>query len=365
MAEELDALNKRILNYIQNDFPLVDRPFAKMAEMFRATEDDIFARVKMLREQKFIRQISAIFDSRGLGYVSSLVAARYDPAMLQESAKIINGHPGVSHNYKRNHEFNMWYTITLPPTSKFGLRDSVRMLHNISGAQSTLLLPTIKLYKIGVNMDVAGEGSPTDLADIVFSDKNREKADKLVTDWDIKLILELQKDLPSSLEPYREWADNLGITTAQLYDEAARFIKKQQMRRFSAVLYHRKVGFTANGMGVWKVPPERVEELGPVMAGFRAVSHSYQRPVYPDWPYPLFTMVHGKTHEECEQVLGAISEKTGIKEYAVLYSVLEYKKIRVKYFTPENDAWETDHQKDYEALPPAAGLKPASPVSSL
>jgi DNA-binding Lrp family transcriptional regulator len=112
------------------------------------------------------------------------------------------------------------------------------------------------------------------------------------------------------------------------------------MRRFSAVLYHRKAGFRANAMGVWRVPDERIEEVGDTFAHYQAVSHCYQRPTYEDWPYAIFSMVHGRTVEECENVLRAMSEESGIAEYASLYSTREYKKTRVRYFTPEMEAWE-------------------------
>jgi hypothetical protein len=112
------------------------------------------------------------------------------------------------------------------------------------------------------------------------------------------------------------------------------------MRRFSAVLYHRKAGFWANAMGVWKVPEERIDEVGNMFAHYQAVSHCYQRPIYEDWPYSIFSMVHGRSVEECENVLDAMAEETGITERLSLYSTREYKKTRVRYFTPEMEAWE-------------------------
>ena len=113
------------------------------------------------------------------------------------------------------------------------------------------------------------------------------------------------------------------------------------MRRFAAVLAHRNAGFVQNGMGVWqraRGAPRR--DAAQLMAAFRGVSHCYQRPTYPDWPYNLFSMTHGRTKAECEAVLAAISAETGLTDYSVLYSTREYKKTRVSYFTPEDDAWE-------------------------
>ncbi len=115
------------------------------------------------------------------------------------------------------------------------------------------------------------------------------------------------------------------------------------LRRVAAILYHRRAGFSANGMGVWKVPDEHIHEVGRQMAAVRGISHCYQRPTYADWPYSVFTMAHGRSKEECDAILDSIAEMTGIEERATLYSSTEYKKIRLLYFTDEFKAWEREH----------------------
>jgi DNA-binding Lrp family transcriptional regulator len=102
-------------------------------------------------------------------------------------------------------------------------------------------------------------------------------------------------------------------------------------------------------MGVWKVPEERIDEIGPRMAAYRGISHCYRRPTYPDWPYSVFTMAHGRSKEECDAVLDRIAEETGIQERAVLYSSTEFKKIRLLYFTDEHKRWEADVQRRLDA----------------
>jgi DNA-binding Lrp family transcriptional regulator len=115
------------------------------------------------------------------------------------------------------------------------------------------------------------------------------------------------------------------------------------MRRFAAVMNHRSAGFKANAMGVWAVPESELDTIGPQMAGFALVSHCYRRPTYDDWPYSVFTMIHGKNAKECEATVAAIHAETGVDEYALLWSVKEYKKTRVRYFTDDWDAWRTEH----------------------
>lgn len=341
-SETLDAVDRKLLNIIQWDFPLDPRPYAQLASKIETPEGDILARVERLKGEKIIRQISGIFDTRAIGYRSSLVAMQVPPERADEAAEIINAHPGVSHNYRRKHHFNLWFTVAVPPTSKLGLEGTVEALDALTRAESTRLLPTLKLYKIGVKLDMTGE-QPVDAAtdESTYSDLQRAKATP-PTPRQIELLRVLQKDLPVVPRPFDEWAREAGVRVEELFAEAKAFQERGQMRRFAAVLYHRRAGFLANAMGVWAAAGDdaRVDELGQLMASFNAVSHCYRRPIYPDWPYSIFTMIHGRTQEDCEAVLRAISEKTGITDYKALYSTKEYKKVRVPYFTPDYDEWE-------------------------
>jgi DNA-binding Lrp family transcriptional regulator len=165
-----------------------------------------------------------------------------------------------------------------------------------------------------------------------------------LTERDIEAVRALQTDLPAASEPFPEIAAAYGFTVEELLAKGHEYLATGQMRRFAAVLHHRNAGFVQNGMGVWKVDEEHCAEMGKIMAGYRGVSHCYQRPVYADWPYRLFSMTHGRDKEECEAVLAEISRETGLDDYAVLYSTREYKKTRLKYFTEELEAWEAAHE---------------------
>lgn len=345
MPVELDTLDRKILNTIQWDFPLDPRPFDVLGERFGTTGEEVLKRVAKMKAGKIIRQISAIFDTRNLGYQSSLVAAIYEPEKLDAGAAVINAHPGVSHNYRRNHRYNLWYTVAVPPNSRLGLEKTVEILHRESGAVRTRLMPTLKLFKIGVKLDIEGSDDVTAQSKYEgFSEKHR-KVKYPLTEEEIRIVRLLQKDLPLARAPFDALAaaDGDGLTAEALLAGARRFIERNQMRRFAAVLHHRRAGYISNAMGVWAVPPEKVEETGAQMADFNAVSHCYLRPTYEDWPYNIFTMVHGRTKADCEAVFRAIEERTGIKQREALYSTREYKKVRVPYFTPEYEAWEARH----------------------
>lgn len=345
MGTITDPIDIKLLEQLQVAIPITEHPFRELGHEVGATEEQTLERVRQLKAAKIIRQISAIFDTRSLGYESSLVAARIDPARVDEAAAIISQHPGVSHNYLRSHSFNLWYTIAVSPLSKLGLEKTVAWLHRQSAAESTRMLPTLKLFKIGVKFDVGGESRPDDLDAVVYTEKNRA-SDMALTPAEVEFVRILQRDLPITPTPFADYAKELGITLPELQSVHRQFLDSGKMRRFAAVLHHRQAGFSANAMGVWAVPGDdaEVDRAGELMASFRAVSHCYRRPTYPDWPYNIFTMIHGKSRDECEQSLAAIAAKTNIRDHGALYSTKEYKKVRVRYFTPEEQAWESAHR---------------------
>ena len=347
----LESSDLKILDRIQQSFPLVERPFAAIASSLEMNESDLLSRIRLLKEKPrgVIRQISAIFDSRTLGYTSCLVAAKVDEDRIEQAAAQINLCPGVSHNYQRNHAYNLWYTVAVPPDSRLGLQGTVDVLHRLSGASVTRLMPSLKLFKIGVKFNLSGEDEVTARTDAkpAFDSESQKRASQCfsVTDADKRMIRVLQQDLPIEPRPFDEWARQANVSVKQLLDGASRYEQIGCMRRFSAVLRHREAGFGANAMGAWIVPVEQQDYFGTTAASFSAVSHCYLRPTYEDWPYSIFTMVHGQSREQCERLLAEISKQTGITTYAALYSSREFKKVRVKYFTDEIESWEIQVQR--------------------
>jgi DNA-binding Lrp family transcriptional regulator len=340
-AIPLSELDKRLLNLMQGSFPVCPRPYAEVAAAAGITEDEVLTRVQELLDERIIRQVTPIFDTRALGYSSMLVAAKVDPENPWRAATIINAHPGVSHNYLRNHEFNIWFTIATEPDSPLGLERTLEVLAELAGAESIRQLPTLKLFKI--RMDLEMEGGTDALSKTVEAAEPAETERQDYDERDIAVIRALQGDLPVVSEPYVPAASSLGMTVPELLAHLEGMIERRLLRRVAAILYHRRAGFSANGMGVWKVPDERIMELGPRMASFRGISHCYQRPTYEDWPYSVFTMAHGRSKEECDAVLDSIAEDTGIDERTTLYSSTEFKKIRLLYFTDDYRAWEREH----------------------
>jgi siroheme decarboxylase len=157
------------------------------------------------------------------------------------------------------------------------------------------------------------------------------------------VIRATQGPMEATAEPFARAAAQLGTPVADLLEHLEDMRERRALRRVAAILFHRRAGFSANGMGVWKVPEDRILELGPRMSSYRGISHCYQRPTYPDWPYSVFTMAHGRSKEECDAILDSIAADTGIEERRTLYSSTEFKKIRLRYFTDEHAKWEAQH----------------------
>ena len=331
---EMDLTDRQLLNIIQSAFPLVDEPYLDIGNQLEISEPEVIERTKRLKKMNVVRQISAIFDTRRLGYKTTLVAMRFPPETLDRGAKVINQHPGVSHNYARNGNFNLWFTLAVPPSES--LEETIEDMAKRTDAEAFRMMSTIRFFKIGVNFDmVKNVGAAHDYySPDGYNSSNGDDWNKAepVTDFEIEVIRELQEDLALIPRPFDDMSKRLNMTAQELFDLAASFKDRGIMRRFSAVLHHRKAGFKANAMAVWKVPPERSEEVGRIMASSPWVTHCYERPTFPDWPYSHFSMVHATTKKGCQDAIKEISEATGIAEYMLLYSTREYKKTRVRYF---------------------------------
>ncbi|MGI9567283.1 MAG: siroheme decarboxylase subunit alpha [Nitrosopumilus sp.] len=324
----MDEHDKELLNEIQWTFPLVTRPFDAIAKKFDTTPEFVKERLIQLKEIGVLRQLSAIFDTRKLGYTSSLVAMEIEDDKLEHVANQINRHPGVSHNYERDHQFNLWFTLAVPPGSD--LKKELEKFNVLTGIKKVRMLPTLQLFKIGVKLDMVEEKkhkvAPTEEKKII---KNIEFKP---TEEDKNFIRELQKDMEIIDEPFGKAAANLGISEKELFEKMKYYEDIGVMRRFAAILRHRQVGFTANGMIVWKVPQDRISEVGETLGSFPQVSHCYERPTYDDWPFNVFSMIHCKTHDEANEMARSIQDQIHVDDYKILFSSREFKKTRVEYF---------------------------------
>ena len=327
-------MKNEILSRIQKKFPLVAKPFEAIAKELNITEDEVLNILQKEKSDGIIRQTSAIFDTKRLGYKSSLVAFKIPHAKIDKAVEIINSHPGISHNYERNHDFNIWFTLGVAPDSKLGLEKTVEIIAKLSEADDYIMLPTLKLFKINVKLNTTGK------------DEKKEKVKKVIhteielTPLHHEIIRRAQYDIDIVSEPFKNIIDELDIDYDTFFSILLELQNAGIMRRFASILNHRKAGFNANAMVVWDVDEANGEAIGEKAAAFSAVSHCYLRPKYENWPYNLFTMVHGKTTEQTNSIIEEMAKEIESKSHMPLYSSREFKKVRIEYFTPASKEWE-------------------------
>jgi DNA-binding Lrp family transcriptional regulator len=332
--QDIDQRDRELLGALQGEIPLVSTPFAVIGQLIDMSEKEVIKRTERLKREGVVRQLSAQFDARALGYRSCLVAAKVDSDRIDDAAAIVNAHPGVTQNYRRNHDFNLWFTIAVSPNSQIGLEKTIQILGDEAECETVRPLPTLKLFK----------STSADGVEALAPDDSRAD-DKYVplTPQEIECVRLLQRDLPLQPRPFDVVAKNSGVGADELLGTARNLMGRGQIRRFGAVVSPRKPGFSASAMAVWVVPEDRVDELGMKMSQNRAVSHCYLRPVYDDWPYNLYTIVHGRSVDECESIVNDLAIDTGLTAKQALYPIKEYKKARITLFSPEAEEWETAH----------------------
>ena len=299
-----------------------------------------------LLDERIIREITPIFDTRALGYESMLVAAKVDSENPHRAAKIINSHPGVSHNYLRTHEFNLWFTIATPPDSELGLEGTLEVLQRADRRRVDPPAPDAD--------PVQDQHEPGDGAGHRRARRHRRGRAAARARG---AALRRHRHRRDPRAPGADGGRSTAPTTRprprrsgcrRAVPRAPRgMVERKILRRVAAILYHRRAGFSANGMGVWRVPDEQILEVGARMAAVRGISHCYERPTYADWPYSVFTMAHGRSKEECDAILDSIADEHDLHgdDRAVLYSSTEFKKIRLHYFTDDYAEWEASARR--------------------
>jgi len=322
----LDDLDRRLLDRIQRDFPIDPRPFEALARELGTDEATVMNQVRQLQSGGVVRQIGPVFDLHRLGYTSTLCAAKISADAIDNVASHINAYPEVTHNYLRDAEFNMWFTLVAPSQERMDeIREEIRKLH---GVQDVISLPADRTFKINVHFNLNRDSHH------LFETPAQINGDcPHLRDRDIALIRALQAPLPLVVRPYLEIAKQAGMTEDEVISQLRAWLASGLIRRFGARVKHHAIGYTANGMSVWDVPADHVEFAGRYIASLPEVSHCYTRPRMPQWPYNLYAMIHG-THEE--QVLALarqLAQRLNIQRWEVLFSTRELKKSAPVYFS--------------------------------
>lgn len=148
----MDAIDKKILNIIQKDFPIVAEPFKAIAEKAGISEDEALERIARLKQEGIIRRIGAVFDTRKLGFVSTLCAAKVPEERLKAFVEVVNSYAGVTHNYRRNHEYNVWFTFIAP--DKDTLEKSIAEIRERTVITDIISMSAVRTFKIDATFEL-------------------------------------------------------------------------------------------------------------------------------------------------------------------------------------------------------------------
>lgn len=327
MKTGLDDTDRKLVSLIQGDFPLSGEPFLTLGERLGISGEQVIHRIEKLKNDGIIRLIGPVFDTRKLGYRTTLVAMRVAESQLDEAAQVLGEHPGVSHAYQRNNDLNLWFTLALPPDVE--MQRELQRLKDLVYAEVVLDLPALRVFKMGAYFDMQDDGESLsgngiDYGPRLATASRLSKADR-------KMINTLEQDLHLVQRPFDAMSAELGVDVNQFLDQLRSLKQRGVIRRFGAAINHNSVGFVANAMACWIAAPDIVEVAGQKLAALRQVSHCYERKTSPLWPYNLFAMIHGHTREVCDDIAGKVSTEVGLERYVLLFSTREFKKTRINY----------------------------------
>ncbi len=323
----LDSIDKKLLNLVQAEFPLTREPYADLGAQLGIDRDEVIRHIEQLKAKGLIRQISPVLDARRLGYQTTLVAMRVAENQLDRAERLIGKHPGVSHGYEREHNFNLWFTLAGPPTAD--METELQQLTGPIGAEIVFDLPAVKVFKLNAYFDMAGDGRTT--AATAAQPGGVLPREVELSQTDRAVINELQQDLPLVPAPFVAMAERLGMDVEHLFAQCQSLLERGIMRRFGAAINHSRAGFKANAMACWVAPPDTVDVAGRKLTSLREVSHCYERKTNPLWQYNLFAMFHSHTREACQEIVSKASHKIGLTDYILLFTTKEFKKVRIKY----------------------------------
>lgn len=332
MIEEKDRL---LLSHLQKGLPLSNRPFAALGAKTGLDAADVLLRVEKLRREGFLNGIEAVWDGRVFRYQGAWAAMRFNKEEFDQKAKIVGEHPGVIYSAERGHDFNFWFFLAVP--AGHDLESHVRVLEKQTAAKAGIFLPLRKVLK-GSGLLRSLEGSVYGFVPEHFEEEHSPGVSGLSLD-EIRAIRVMQGDLPVTDEPYRQAAEGLGISGEKFLDLLNGLVKKGCLKRIGARLAARRQEINSKTLVVWKIPDEKLMKVAEFFSECREVVYADLRPDYPEFPYSVYTLIKAGDPAQLEVLVRRIEDGIGKWPYKTVRLVRKIKKIPVRYFPKELDAW--------------------------
>ncbi len=343
----IDDNDNKLLLKLQQGIPLVAHPYAALGEPLGLNEDQVLERINYFFDQGKARRMGGVFDARRLGYRSMLCAVDLPKKDVERLTPILVDHPGITHCYERSwpaelpenlaggpvgreHVPNIWFTLAV---NWKAFDSEVEALSAALAPYEILQLPALRRFKIDVIFDPCKRKQGEEFPGMTKASSADVAEFPTFTEQEKAVVRTLDNNMPRVSNPYEVIAADVGIRLEQLLTTLNRWKAEGVLRRMAMIVYHHQLGFKANGMCVWPVAQDGVNESGRILAGCREVTHCYQRPFTTTFPYDLYAMIHDQSWQEVHQLFLDISEKTGLVNGRFLCSTREFKKTSMSYFT--------------------------------
>lgn len=324
----LDPLARAFINRYQGGFPLDERPFRAAAEVLGTDETTLIQTVRDLLDSGILSRFGPLYDAERLGGRFTLAAMAVPEPDFDRVADQLAALPEVAHNYRRDHDLNMWFVLATP--SEPALQEAVRRIHARTGLK-VYDFPKLAEYHLGFWIDLEPDGTPV----LRRWERDRPVATSALDALDRALVAATQAGLPLVPETYAEIAKGLGRDPGTVIERLARLLAGGAIRRIGAVPNHYRLGLRGNGMTVWDIEDAEVDRLGARLGALDTVSHCYRRPRrLPLWPYNLFAMVHGQDRDQVLVAARHIESLLGLhcRGHRVLFSEAVLKKTGLRFW---------------------------------
>jgi DNA-binding Lrp family transcriptional regulator len=326
----LDGLDKELLQHLQDNFPVVKRPWAELGTKLGIGEEEVFSRIQVLSSVGVIRNIRTILDAKKMKSCSStLMAMKVPEDKMEEVASIVNEYMSVTHNYRREHDYNLWFTVTA--CGAMDLRSTVEEIKRRTGIpdHDILDLPTTRVFKIDVRFKFTDSEVKSEAKEMNISTK---MSTNTIDEIDQAILRSTQDRIPLVHEPFERIAKETGISHDDVIARLKKMIRLGIIKRLGISVNQRRVGIVANAVVAWQVPQEQVDSVGNMLSSYKEITHCYERITVPgNWEHNLFTVIHGYNREYVEELAKKLSEIVGIKEYLVLFSNEQFKRTSVMH----------------------------------
>lgn len=319
----LDQRDEELLDAYERGFPITSTPFAILGQQTDLSEKDVIKRTRALRDRGLLKPLHASLEARAVGCDIALVVARIDPEEIETAAAAIGEHPGVTQIYQRNHAFNLWFSICIPPVSDLGVESTIAQLRALSGALEMLPLRALSQYVQGEETlrNAPPEWTPTH--------------------EEITFIRALEEELPLQPRPFDALARRNGLDRDGLLEFAREMNAEGRMRDRSFVV-RRPGRFSTAAMGVWECE-NGVEETASILSRHPAVASATVRSTHESWPWNIFTIIQGSSVDECEAAMTELSNRSGVDRHLTLFPVRGFRTTGGSLYPPELGRWERDH----------------------